>query len=554
MGIGISLVGIAAGVALVCTGVIFPGVPMIIICAGCLAAAIFFFIKDRKAASEAKGDTSPQVNSQDPKTPPSNDEHPDIEPEPGFHPVDSPHAVHLSPVDDADFPLDPDFVLKERAQTIAKELRAWDNPENAARWLRQSPCRSCFCTSIQIFLALRAEDSDFANRVLAAAESNTNFNAISLLPKLFSANDEVCNGVLDKWATTDFEEQVQIFEYAKVVNPDLAQRMQARMKDDELFGLYLRVMAAGGDPSEAAKMVMGEDGKLTDTGAKVLQWIPTAVAAKIFTVILDSQSDGGDAQWESVRDSNLSPWLLCSMDPKQAADVLLKMGKYDPNDLFEYLSADIESFVRFMRFNPEATAHILAHMPKVVIKSIFGIGMGSAATLARITPFLQKFNPQLAAQLFPESLQDMLKKENNIINNIFISMFFSIGLKEIISAFRSSQKNRIRLILEHMITGSNTAQMREIVQILKVSLQESLLDYKEACNVINRSMKCWSSDSCNGFAEITLHQALTQNFPDDMLARIVCHLDESRQQEFLETLPETRRKAIQKLIKTIGAD
>jgi hypothetical protein len=325
------------------------------------------------------------------------------------------------------------------------------------------------------------------------------------------------------------------------------------MKDDKTFGLYLRVMAAGEDPLEAAKMVTGKDGKLTDTGAEVLQWIP--IAAKIFTVILNSQSDGGKAQWKFVRGRNLFPWLLCGMDPKKAADVLLKMGEYKTYESTTYLAANIKSFIKFMRFSPEVTTRILANMPEDAIEFIFteSVGTESPATLARITPFLKKFNPPLAAQLFPENLQDMLKR-TRCATNIFVSRFFGVELKEIISVFQSSEKGRIMNILERMISGSDAAQAQEVVQILKTLLLSGSLDYKEVINFIKNSVCSTSITSNEYFNSNTLHYALMHNFSDDMFARIVCHMQRLDQNQFLETLPEERRKAIQNLIETTGAE
>jgi hypothetical protein len=325
------------------------------------------------------------------------------------------------------------------------------------------------------------------------------------------------------------------------------------MKDDKTFGLYLRVMAAGENPSEAAKMVTGKDGKLTDTGAEVLRWIPTA--AKIFTVILNSQSDGGKAQWEFVRGSNLFPWLLCGMDPKKAADVLLKMGKYEYHKSNTWWWEGMKSLIGFMRFNPEATARILVHMPKDAIETIFQDSAVFAATLATITPFLKKFNPRLAAQLFPENLQDMLE-HTSYANNVFISMFFGVELEEIVSVFQSSENNRIRLILGDMTSNSSAAQMQEIVQILKVLLQKNLLDYKEASDIIRKSVDCMGQKLSDDLSACVLHQALVQNLSDDMFARIICHCGEDAdwQKKFLLTLPEERRETIQNLIETIGKE
>jgi hypothetical protein len=540
----LSVVGITVGIALFFTGIISPVifVPMLIISIACLAAAIFFFRKNRSQPKDAH-ETPPQVSSQDPKVPPPN--YPGNKSRPGFHVLPP-----LGPLPEMDwnFSWSADPVREERAQNIARELYAWGDPSNVELWLRQGLCRNDSCGNIQIFLALQEKYPDFANEVLTAANESGK-NAISVLSKLSNSDDEVCDGVLEDWAAlTTLDEQVRIYERAKVVNPDLAERMRMRMKDDASFRLYLTVMAASKEPSEAAKMVMDEDGKLTDTGGEILLRLPAAVAAKIFMVILSSQGDGGDAQWKFVSDKKWFPWLLCGMEPKKAADVLLAIGHYAVSS-YNYSTCLLRTFIEFMRFNPEATAHILAYMPQKAIESICLDTKCSAAVFAAVTPFLQQFNHQLAAQLFPKSLQDALNEDS--LNELNVSRLFSMEPKEIVSVLQLLGNNIRINPLKRMTKNSSAAQMQKVVQVLEVLLQKNLLSHKEAGKFIYggtefRGRSSWPDFDCNA-----LRQAFVQNLSDDTFARI-CYADQhDLQEEFLLTLPEERRERVKILIDSL---
>jgi hypothetical protein len=240
------------------------------------------------------------------------------------------------------------------------------------------------------------------------------------------------------------------------------------------------------------------------------------------------------------------------MDPKEAAKVFLNCIPQESQPV-QFAVSSYMSIIEFMSFSPEAAAHILAHMSEDAIKSIALNYLFTPAVLARITPFLQKINPQLVAQLFDESLPDLRRGQDKFP----IARLFDKELSEIISVFNRLEDHKRSGVLECMFFSSSAAQMQKVVQILEVLLRDGLLDCKETKNLIRRSIYCRDDYYRRNFNGITLHQALAQNLSNNMLAQLVCHLKKDEQEKFLSPFPEEkflspfpeeRREAIQNLI------
>jgi hypothetical protein len=519
----LGIAGIMVGTVLFIAGMIsvWIFIPMIVIAVGCGAVAIFLFREIQNAPSETNGQQLPPGNTHNQDPSPASDNLP------ADRNKFTLHALEVDPtdppaVDGVNSLLDMDSVRMERVQNITEELYAWGDPIKVASWLRGTHDHS---GGIAIFLFLQKKYPDFAEKVLAA--TNSSGGAISILPKLSSTDEKVRDDVVqdlfnpNRYNTpNNASDKIQIFEYTKAINPDLAQQIQDHadlanyMVSDRCFGLYSRV-AATENPSEAAKMVIGVDGNLTGIGATVLKWLPAAVAAKIFMAIPYAQNGSEGVRWNNIKDTRLFPWLLCGMDPKEAADVLLEICKY--NDAITmrecYTAISIVPFVKFMRFNPKATAQILAHMPMDAVKAIFNDGACSAAVVARVTSFLQKFNSQLIAQLFPLNLQNALEKD--YLSNISISMLFSKEPHEVVSVLRLLSCDK-GIALVHMFSQGNVAQMQKSAQILEILVRENLVDCQEiATGIMSRALGSHLDDH-------VWHCALLENLPDNLIASLIC--------------------------------
>jgi hypothetical protein len=545
------VVGIVVGVVLLCFVTIPLGISLSIVAIfgiG-LLLAILFYKNRRKAALEASGDPSPQVRSQEQEIPPSDDNSPGAELEPAFCGSIPPD---ISPIDPLpmqkwNFLLPADSVREERAQNIAEELLACGDPEGAERWLYlygHEGIGEDHVGTIQVFLALKKLNSDFADKVFAAATSGQEEpSPILLLGKFLSSDERERNNAIITWSQMDNHvDQAQVYECVKS-NLSLAKQMQDRMKGDKFFELYLRVTAtAVGDPEAAVVMADGP-AILSDIGAEILRCLPSKVAARIFASMPSSQGADGDEQWRIVNDnfSDLLPWLLCGMAPAEAAKLLSRLSGYELKGIDCHRNL-LEEFISFMRLNPRAAANVLAHMPEGVIQSIFNEHKCKFAMIDRIRPFLTEFNKGLAERLFssPYSYGNSTKSNT--------AKLLAMDPKDVVSALKDPA-NDLR-IFTRMIYGSSPEQKKKIVQILVALLRGSLLNNEELGTWLRSLIVTCERGSCdwNKWDKHAWLLTFVEDFPDEMLAKLVCQMDAKSQEKLLAILPTECRKKVQNLI------
>jgi hypothetical protein len=363
------------------------------------------------------------------------------------------------------------------------------------------------------------------------------------------------------------------------------------MKNDEVFELYLRVMAASKDPSEVAEMIIGKDWKLTDTQGKVLLLVPAAVAAKIFTIVLNRQGmqqhdidrfNNGNSE---IFNNQLFSRLLYGMEAKMAVETLLLIDQYVPNKPKQDFYA-IATFFDYMYASlcPKATASILAIMPNEVALPTFR--EYSAAIADSMRPFLKELNPALEVQLFSQNVQDARNAHDHESTSRLASVFFAMNPQEIASTLQQCNgigKNDILDILHEMFIDSNAMQKVKIAQILCVFYQKGLLDYSaegddiDFMSIFQRNMQwckiyawyAWiqvlmENLSDDVYANLRFHLATcmreafswslsyTRNLPDNTIVRLVCRFSKDERAFILSPFPEERREKIQNLIATIG--
>jgi hypothetical protein len=542
---GLSIVGVTVGMALFFTGIISLGVfiSIIAVSAGFLAAAIIFFLMDHKAASEPHSDVPPQVNSQGQEPPPPKDEHSDVESHSIFYRLNLTHAVDLLPVKDWNFSLPADPVREERAQNIAEQLLAWGDPEGVRSSLNDY--RYDRVGIIQIFLALKKLDIGFACEVFEANYGE--LDPLRCLAMLSSEDEAARNKAIDNWVKLhDCVEHTQIYDCVKS-NPDLAQRMQDRMKDDRIFGLYLQVTAtAAKDPSEAAKLIAPVNSRLlSDESEHVLECLPTSIAARIFMEM--PFADVPKSKLESLTGcgSRLSDFLLCGMQPEEAANMLLSFKGHNPVSNPYTCGDRIDKFIYFMKLSPRATARVLAHMSEEAILEIFADHKCTCAVIDKIRPHLTEFNKELAERIFSASCNDV-----SVGENVNAAKLLAMDPQDVVSALKGHTDNWYTL--SGMIMDSSPTQKKRIVQIVIALLHEGLLTYdelaKKVCGIHSSYCAYGSGFSLNMWSEAVWLRTLGEDLPDDMLVGMVRQMDVKQQQEFLKMLPSERKKMVQDII------